>query len=569
MIHDLSNGNVPQQLPAVDVAIVGSGPAGATLAIELARTGLSVAVLESGTRRVSARGDRLREVRSRGIGIKAWSRERVLGGASTTWAGLAAPLDDIDFEDRPQYEVPAWPISRAALEPAWAAAAERYGFAAPSTFAGEPPADGGPSFPEIKTRGDLQPELDRIDEKVFLAAQPAQNFAKLAADAYAGEAIQVYLDATVVEIDLQDGAARALHLRSTDGTTRTLDARAVVLATGGIENARQLLLAAERGAEGLGGPMLGRCFMNHPKNYRGILHLQAPVRELPYYFGCLASGFAGYAGLRLPEQEQRERGLLNSYVRLEPLFAWSDNQGVESLVLLAKKSKVAVAAMTPRKRGKLTSLRDYSETGDDSELQNKRRDAMGWLGAFGTVLRHAPSVAQYLWFRVVPGQVPRVRRARLRNFMEMEPHPDNRVTLSDERDEHGLPLPHVEHRCTALDRLSLVALHERLAESFAAAGIGRLESDLAECGHDDWPIDQDASHHVGTTRMGLDPATSVVDADLRVHGTDNLYCAGGSVFPTSGCANPTFTICALSIRLAEHLTARLADPAAGPDSTAR
>jgi choline dehydrogenase-like flavoprotein len=187
------------------------------------------------------------------------------------------------------------------------------------------------------------------------------------------------------------------------------------------------------------------------------------------------------------------------------------------------------------------------------------------------VLRHAPSVLQYLWFRVVPGQVPRVRRARLRNFMEMEPHPDNRVTLSARTDEHGLPLPHVEHRCTELDRRSLIALHARLAEAFAAAGLGRLESDLAERGADDWPIDQDASHHVGTTRMGDDPATSVVDADARVHGTANLYCAGGSVFPTSGCANPTYTICALSIRLAEHLVRELgqAAPRTATDTTAR
>ena len=57
--------------------------------------------------------------------------------------------------------------------------------------------------------------------------------------------------------------------------------------------------------------------------------------------------------------------------------------------------------------------------------------------------------------------------------------------------------------------------------------------------------------------MGLDPRTSVVDTDLRVHGVENLYCAGASVFPTSGCANPTFTIVALSIRLAEHLADEL------------
>ena len=68
-----------------------------------------------------------------------------------------------------------------------------------------------------------------------------------------------------------------------------------------------------------------------------------------------------------------------------------------------------------------------------------------------------------------------------------------------------------------------------------------------------WPIIQDASHHMGATRMGTDPASSVVTPDGKLHSVDNVYLAGASVFPTSGSANPTFTIVALSIRLARHL----------------
>jgi choline dehydrogenase-like flavoprotein len=86
-------------------------------------------------------------------------------------------------------------------------------------------------------------------------------------------------------------------------------------------------------------------------------------------------------------------------------------------------------------------------------------------------------------------------------------------------------------------------------------GIGRLVTTLAQA--EPWTIDQDASHHMGTTRMGADPKTSVVDAELRVHSQANLFCAGSSVFPSSGCANPTFTITALAIRLARHLEATL------------
>jgi choline dehydrogenase-like flavoprotein len=81
-----------------------------------------------------------------------------------------------------------------------------------------------------------------------------------------------------------------------------------------------------------------------------------------------------------------------------------------------------------------------------------------------------------------------------------------------------------------------------------------VDSPLLADADDPWPISRDASHHMGTTRMGNDPSTSIVDRDCRIHGIANLYVAGSSVFPTSGSANPTLTIVALSLRLANHLS---------------
>jgi choline dehydrogenase-like flavoprotein len=133
----------------------------------------------------------------------------------------------------------------------------------------------------------------------------------------------------------------------------------------------------------------------------------------------------------------------------------------------------------------------------------------------------------------------------------MEPDPENRVLLGDEADVYGQAVPIVRHQVSERDRSSLLSLHQALAADVAANGFGTLESTLAEA--DPWPIDMDASHHMGTTRMGTDPAESVVDPDLKLHDVENVYVAGASVFPTSGCANPTFTMVALSIRLARHL----------------
>ncbi len=61
------------------------------------------------------------------------------------------------------------------------------------------------------------------------------------------------------------------------------------------------------------------------------------------------------------------------------------------------------------------------------------------------------------------------------------------------------------------------------------------------------------AHHLGTCRMADDPADGVVDRDCRVHGIDNLYVAGGSVFPTAGALQPSSTIAALALRLSDHL----------------
>jgi choline dehydrogenase-like flavoprotein len=64
-------------------------------------------------------------------------------------------------------------------------------------------------------------------------------------------------------------------------------------------------------------------------------------------------------------------------------------------------------------------------------------------------------------------------------------------------------------------------------------------------------------HHLGTTRMAADARRGVVDENCRLHETENLYVAGSSVFPSAGFANPTLTIVALAIRLADHLKHRL------------
>lgn len=577
MIRDLDD--APPEVLEYDVCVVGSGPAGGTVANELVGSGLRVVVLESGRLKTTPYGDRLREVRSEGIHIKDYSRERVLGGASTTWAGLSSPLDRVDLEARPYLRHSGWPITREDLLPYYRRAARAYRFPQLSMF------DGG-VFAEIRAGGEFAPSWERVEEKVFLAAAEPQNFGRELRHIYQRD-VDLLLDATVIRLESApqrsaqdtplasgDGAPASSSaassssaairttvcdavVRSSTGAERRVRARVFVLGTGGIENARLLLQSVDACPTGLGNEndQVGRFLMNHPKNYHGILTLAKPVREVPYYFGCLLDGFAGYGGLRLREEEQRSRGLLNSYVRMEPLYPWSDNPGVEALVLLMKRSKFILRAWRAGRRGQVTSIRDYSETGDDSDLQNQRKTLKDWIRLPWLILSHLPAVVRYGWSRTFARRAPRVTLVRLRNFMEMEPDPENRITLCDETDPLGQRMARVRHRSSDLDRRSLSALHDALRLEVERNGLGRLDTTLADLTREEesWPIHEDASHHLGATRMGNDPTCSVTNVNARVHSVANVYVAGGSLFPTSGCANPTFTIVALSIRLADHL----------------
>lgn len=541
MIRDLDRHGDAGALHGYDVCVVGSGPAGMVVANELVGSGLRVCVLESGRERPTRHGDALREVDAEGLPIKDYSRERVLGGASTTWSGLSSPYEEIDVGARPELGREGWPVPLAELEALYAQASERYRFASPEMF-----APGG--FDALRAESAIRPDWRGLRDKVFLAAAEPQDFGAECRAAFDAPTHDLWLDATVVRLDAEGGRVASAEVRTRSGATHTARARRFVLACGGIENAR-LLLVSDLGNRA---DQVGRCFMNHPKSYRGLVHFAAPVGDEPYWFGCLREGYAGYGGLRLSEDVLRERGLLHHYVRFEPLFPWTDNPGIEALVTLLNGTKGLLRAWKRAKRDQTVTLRDYSETGDDSDVKNARKGALGWARVAGTVLLHLPGVLHYLLYRLTPLR-PRIRRARVRNFMEMEPVPENRVVLGPPAGPFDQPRAVVRARPTERERASLVALHEVLAAELEEHGIGRLETDIARA--EPWPITQDASHHMGTTRMGRDPASSVVDPDLTVHGLPNLFVAGASVFPTAGCANPTYTLVALSIRLAAHLRA--------------
>ncbi|RPI22348.1 MAG: GMC family oxidoreductase, partial [Acidobacteria bacterium] len=375
--------------PPYDICIIGSGPAGLTVANELRDSGLRVAVLESGQLKKTGHADRLKTVISEGgIPVKHDSRERLLGGASSTWDGLSAPLEPLDFVERPWLPLSGWPIPRSELLPYYRRAAEQYGFPHPDLYDTR-------LFADLKAEGDHQFSWNQITERIILAPARPQRFGQLFRGIFDSPKLDLYTDATVTDLKVPSGdGTYGCMTRTRAMKSVTFRAKVIVLATGGIENSR-LLLTSNLGNEC---DQVGRYFMNHPKNPAGMVVPTRPVTHLPAYFGCLYRGKAAYLALRLTDELQERLETLNSYVRFEPLYAWSDTAGVQLLINYVK-SKRWLWENLKSFKGDASALRDYAETGDDPDIK-LAGEVPSLPRLLLAMVRDSRFVAQYAFYRV-------------------------------------------------------------------------------------------------------------------------------------------------------------------------
>lgn len=495
-----------------DVCVVGSGAAGTTLALRLRDRGRSVLLLEGGGARSDPETASLYDLDTDGLPIGAEARQRFLGGTTNAWWGGSVMLEESDFAARPWLSAPAWPIDRNELLPYYAEGCAILGIP-DLTRVGAGPFRSGHGF-LVRT-----PELETV--ALYWPKRPRRFGELLAPAVREARGLQTFLFANVTAIvSGADGeVVDCVDVRTVSGRRFRVRPKTVVLACGGIENAR-LLLASAGGGGGLGTgrDVVGRFFMDHPKGVVGVVHIEPGVATLPHaaYWTDHPGSFR--LGIRLSAERQTRDGLLDGYVRFHPALA-SAGRGSKAMRALYR---LRLRALRSR-----TVMRDLA------------------LGLPGSI-----ALARFRVFNR-----GHVLSAEIQNFLEQEPRRENRVTLSDRTDRFGNPLARLEWSIGDLDRRSTRALHAAVDEEFRRRGFGHVESPLLSGEDDQWPISRDASHHMGTTRMGDDPSTSAVDRDCRVHGIANLYVAGSSVFPTSGYANPTLTIVALALRLGDHLGA--------------
>jgi len=494
-----------------DICIVGGGPAGITLAGEFIAHSARVIWLESGGIGFDEGAQTLNEGTFTGAeyaGLRK-TRHRQAGGTAHTWntpvdgdpGAKYVPLDSLDFEPRPATGEIGWPFDRAHLEPYYERAQTVCGLG-PFAYEAERWCEERPTF-SIPDRC-----LHRSVYQFGLASRFTDCHEWGPGDS---ENIVLLYHATACSLDMADNgrSAVAVEAATLAGNRFRVRARLFIVAAGGIENARLLLASREPGhaAPGNGHDWLGRCFMEHPRDRALSLIPRDPeiYDQAAFYDRHTALDGTVVAGrIALDGDVVVREGLLNASVTLVPLLRerWLSRRRLRRL---ARKSINA-----PEHRP--TAAYGWSKTDDP--------------------------VRSYAGIQILMNT-------------EQYPDPENRVVLSEDVDALGVPKPSVHWKWRARDQSNLVRLRSVVGDALSAMGIGRVEINPRA------NPDPNAHHHMGTTRMHRDPRAGVVDPHSRVHGTDNLYLAGSSVFPTGGYANPTLTIVALALRLADHIKYRL------------
>ncbi len=510
------------------ICIIGGGVAGLMLAKRLLSFGWSVLITECGG--VDFEKDIQSLAAGPSVGQKYYnlvdSSLRLLGGTTVIWGGRCAELNPEDFTIRPWVPHSGWPINHADLAPYYRETAAI--FQVPTPDDGVQPLLSKAPVLRLLHGGDLAVNSWSFDD------QADRFIAERVTDITEHPNCRVLLHAAATRLNLSADGSRVHSITVANrARSATITAGHVVVATGGIESPRLLLNSDDVVKTGIGNQhdLAGRFFMEHPHARGGrleggkqmdLLRALARTHHLP-------SG-RHTALLRLSAQGQERRQSLNT-----------------AMTLGAKPPEHACQALLDRTYSAIKHRLDPYTCNRRLWRATKR--------AAVAISQSTDPLRPWLMLRAGIRELSMVIRA------EQAPNPDSRVLLARETDALGMRRAQLDWQLTGLDKHTVQQLVAALDERLATHGLGHaipaawLEdtaitwaSDPLVCAHA-----FGGYHHMGTLRMADDPRHGVVDRHCRVHGIANLHVAGSSVFPTSGWANPTYTIVALALRLGDRL----------------
>ncbi|PZQ61728.1 MAG: GMC family oxidoreductase [Sphingomonas taxi] len=556
MIADARRAALPDRI-AADLVIVGAGPAGITLALALEDAGFDIVLVEAGGDRFDKAGQEF--LRAQSVSPPAHSpgemyRRRQLGGASAVWGGRCIPFDPIDFEERPWMPAAHWPMGYdevARFYPRAMALAEA-GLAEFDAAAADP-RDAAPALPGVGDDAVLE-RIERFSHPTDFGGWYRQRLAR-------APRIRLLTHAPVEQIltNADGHAAAGVRLLLPDGRRTTVDAPRVVIAAGGIETARLLLASDEVRAGGLGNEhdLVGRYYQCHLEGELGTIAFHPPGGHARFDYFRSHDGVYCRRYLWLSPAAQRRERLAGLVLRpahpgiVDP----AHRHPVLSAMYLAK------SLIVPEYARKMTALEH------DARRRHGGSNAAFHAAHLRNVLLGAPRLAGFGWDwtrrrilarRKLPSVVLAERGGvyPLDLNGEQEPHRDSRVRLGDQRDAAGMRRAIIDWRCTAADRARMIAGVRVIAAAVNRSGAATVTLDDADAERwADHPVPV-GGHHIGTARMAADARNGVCDGNAELFGTRGIYIAGAAAFATSSFANPTLTLLALTLRLAEHLRER-------------
>lgn len=536
-----------------DVVVVGAGPIGIVTALELARSGVRVALLESGLERMDQAAQELATLDSRQSDYFHSRSEltvrRQVGGTTMLWGGRCVTFDPIDFEDRPITAQAPWPIGYEDVE--------RYLQRACDWSVCGQAAFNARDVPNIADQS-LVPGLPDDDvrttdlERWSLPTRFGREYRAMLGDA---ARLTLWTGLTCTEV-VTNGAGDSIdHLvvKTLDGREGRVVAADYVIATGGLEATRLLLASDRHHPDGLGngGGHLGRWYMAHVE--ARVAAVQFASDGVIYEHELDGEGVYVRRRFTFSPQLQRGSGMPNAAVWLvnPPISDPAHGSGILSGVYLTLISPVGRFLLAEAIRAAQTKTDGPPRV--LAHLRNIVRDLFPSL-QFAVSFSYARFLRKG---RKAPGFFVKSadNRYPLHYHGEHLPHWESKVELVDERDALGMRRIRTQMHFSDADyasvRKAIVAIDEHLRRH----GVGHVEwlTDDVDGSVREYLAENAGFHQAGTTRMSETADGGVVDPHLQVHGVRGLYVASTSVLPTSSQANPTLVGIALGIRLADRL----------------
>ncbi|OBG57510.1 FAD-dependent oxidoreductase [Mycobacterium sp. E3339] len=536
-----------------DVVVVGAGGIGIATALELARSGIQVALIESGLQRNDKAAQELSALGSgQDDDLHARSElmiRRQVGGTTALWGGRCVKFDPIDFEDRPLTAQAPWPIGFEDIEPYlqsacdWAACGRA--------------AFNARDIPELAHRDMVAglPDGDVRTTDLERWALPTRFGSEYRTALRDAPTLTVWTGLTCTEIVTTPAGDAVDHLviKALDGRQGRVVATDYVIATGGLEATRLLLASDRHHPAGLGnaGGHLGRWYMSHVEGR--VARVQFTTDQVIYAYERDGDGVYVRRRFTLDPRLQRAAGMPNAAVWLvnPPISDPGHGSGILSGVYLTLISPVGRFLLAEAIRAK------HTETDGPprilAHLRNIVRDLFPSI-RFALTFSYARFLRRG---RKAPGFFVKSadNRYLLHYHGEHLPHWESRVELTDDRDALGMRRLRTHIHFSEADFESVRAAITAVDEHLRRHGAGRVEwlTDDVEGSVREFLGGHAGYHQAGTTRMSHTAAGGVVDPNLQVHGVRGLYVASTSVLPTSSQANPTLVGIALGVRLAEHL----------------